>query len=97
MDIYAAYAALDSQLLKVARSINKLQPVVNEETVLPIRLKESPFVLSEKVARTCQAVVTAHNLQEYRNRYYFIAVRENIHSPLEVLVHKSESEDWECF
>jgi len=80
------FVILNKSLAAVARSMNILQAVEDVEQKVPqIRLKENPYVLTEKSKR-CMAAVTAHDLNQYKRHIYTIGLQENVTSWLDELL-----------
>lgn len=91
MDIFTAYSAINKSVLEVLYSLNKLKPV--EEYLKPdfIRLEETPFILTEETAVNTQ-VVTAHDLQQYKNSFHSIRLQADVHTWLQELLKIDEME-----
>jgi hypothetical protein len=92
MDIYTAYRILDSQLIKVLDSVNMLETVKEPDKVKLLRIQENPFVLSEESERINRSVLTAHDINQYKNQVHVISLQENVHSWLEKLLEIDKGE-----
>jgi len=79
MDIYTAFSSVNKAVLDVIHSLNFLQPVKNVEKPKYVRLEETPFILTEEISTTCQ-IITAHDLHQYRNKYYKIKLQDDVRS-----------------
>lgn len=85
MDYIEIYSAINKSLISVAESITALKPVEDKKVEPYVRLQENPFVLTEDIARVSQ-VVTAHELNEYVNKFYSISLRDKTSSWLQYLL-----------
>lgn len=82
----ADYVMLNESLAAVGRSVNVLQTVeVAEQKVPQVRLKESPYLLTERSKR-CMVAVSAHDLNQYKRHIYTIGLQENMTSWLDELL-----------
>jgi len=79
MDIYSSYVEINRCIIGVLDSLNSIHPVVEEEQVDYVRLIESPFIVTDSVKRACD-LVSAHDLNEYRNRFYSIKLEDSASS-----------------
>lgn len=96
MDICLAYKTINKTTLDVAKSLNVLQEVKVEEKRDFIRLEESTFVLSEETDRYSQ-VVSAHDLHQYKNRFYSIRLEEDMSCWLDILLSIDKGVEIECY
>ena len=85
MEQVIALCNLNKHLLTVAKSINPIVSLRDDKPIAYIRMEERPYVLTEETKRVCQ-VVTAHNLSQYRNKFYSIKVEEEIVTWLDKLL-----------
>ncbi|MCI9050700.1 MAG: hypothetical protein HFI05_02060 [Lachnospiraceae bacterium] len=85
MDLISAYCILNVGMLKVAKSLNILQEVKESEKIPYIKLKPNPYVISTNTIRYCQ-VISAHDLNQYKNKFHTIQLKENFNSWLDVLL-----------
>lgn len=82
----SSYITLNRSLENVGRSINVLCAVEDAMPYIPqIRLEQSPFEVTENMARTT-AAITAHDLLQYRNHGYSIRLEEDIVTWLDELL-----------
>lgn len=77
MDIFAAYQTLDRQVENVLQSINKITLIPDPIKPDYIRLEESPFVLTDE-AKRCSEVVTAHDINQYKNEFHSFKLVDDI-------------------
>ena len=89
MEISRAFAAIDRSLVDVAKSINVLSYPPEEKPRKYLRLEDSAYVLTEEVKTMCQ-VVTAHNLQQYRNEFHSIKLEDDVTCWLDYLLEENE-------
>lgn len=92
MDLYTAYGILDRQLIKVLESVNVVKEVKLPEKGRLLRIKEASFNLSEESETMNRAVLTAHDINQYKNHVYVIGLQENVHSWLEYLLSIDKGE-----
>jgi len=92
MDLYTAYSAVNKSVLNVAKSVNAIKEPSMEKPKVYTRIKENPVVLTEDTRLTCQ-IVTAHDLQQYRNTFHNVKLRENVGSWLRNLLSIDKTED----
>lgn len=76
MDIITAFRIINHDVLDVIKATNILNEVASKKEDKPafVRLKESPYILTEKTAYHSQ-VVTAHDLRQYRKRFNTTVLR----------------------
>lgn len=91
MDVFSAYSAINRAVIKSIEAVNILTVPEEPKKQSYLRLEDNPFVLTDDVAVTCQ-VVTAHNINQYKNKYYSIKLEENVHSWLQDLLAIDEKE-----
>ena len=84
-----SYKILNKHLLDIAKSITRLQPVVEEEPVAYLRLQEVRTPISVSYERVCASVV-AHDLIEYKNKYHAFQLEENVFTWLDNLLNEGE-------
>lgn len=76
MDQFLINRAVNNDIRKMLKSINCLKPVVEDEPIAYIRLKEQEYVISESVKRN-SSVITAHELEQYRKQHYTLELEEH--------------------
>ena len=93
MDIYSAYMAINKSLIESLKAINTISLVEEPDPVSYVRVEESPYVLTEETRRVC-GVVSAHKLEEYRNAFYSIKLKDSTASWLLDLLEIDEDTDY---
>lgn len=84
--ILDAYSLLNQSVLKVCEELTPLTQYVEETRVAPPRLREQTYSITEEQRNRVSAVVTAHNLGEYTNRFYGVQLTESITVWLDYLI-----------
>lgn len=74
VDIYTAYRILNKSILDVANSVVVLDTLEVDEKPYQVRLEETTFSISERRNRLEGAVIVAHDLRQYVNRFYSITL-----------------------
>lgn len=93
MDIYyEANRIILGSVLEVIQSIIPLEEAPEVAKSDFIRLVESPFELTDSIKRGC-AAITAHNLDQYRNPYHSIRLKDDIEIDLDCLLAIDEREE----
>ena len=92
MSIINAYSELNKYLLNVIDSVSTVSPIYLEDKLPQIRLESSPFVLTEEIERSC-AVVTAHDLEQYKPKFYSIKLQENTRTWLDELLEPTQDSE----
>lgn len=78
MNIARVYRSLNEHLIRSIECVVVLEPVEEEKSyiALPIRLDNNPVALTEATVRAT-GVITAHNLNQYKNKFYSIRLEED--------------------
>lgn len=74
MDIFEVNSVVIKSLLEIAGNTPVLQPIELDVNRIPIRLKERNLVVTDSIDRN-RAVVTAHNLSDYKTNNYSLVIR----------------------
>lgn len=77
---------LNETLLKVADDLTPLYEFEEAPKVAPYRLQENLYAITEERQERLCGVITAHNLEQYGNKFYSIALREDVYTWLDWLL-----------
>lgn len=77
MNICLGNRILNESILKIIEDTSILTPVVEEKQAPPIRLKEDTSPLVSIATTRFSALVTAHNLSQYKNKIHSIRLEES--------------------
>lgn len=91
MEFYKSHAIMNKSLVDVLDSMCILTLHQEPEPKKYVRLEDSAYTLTEDVAVTCQ-VVTAHNIQQYKNSFHSIKLEDDIDSWLSIMEDDKEDE-----
>lgn len=84
--ILDAYQVINQAVLKVCDDIVPISEYVEESRVTPIRLKEQTFTITDEQMKRVSAVVTAHDLGQYTNKFYGVRLTERVSVWLDYLI-----------
>lgn len=92
MDLISAYSAINKSTIGVVDSINSIKIVEKEKSVPQMRLRENTFVMTENIKRSLGAI-TAHNIEQYKNKFTTIKLEEEAYSWLLELLKIDEGDN----
>lgn len=90
MDYCVAIQILDKGLLDLALQTNLLTPVVDEVDIPYVRIQETRIPVSTETRRICKTVAVAYKLDQYKNKYYGLHLKEDVQTWLDLLVEEKE-------
>lgn len=86
--ILDAYSIVNKSVLQVCRDTNTLTLYVEEKPAPPRhRLVEDTYVITDSDKKRLTGVITAHNLEQYTNRFYGINLKERVDVWLDILIN----------
>ena len=94
MDFISAYQAIDNSTLELLKKTNSITSPLLKEERIPLRLTDSPFILTEDIRLTCRSVITSHDVQQYRKQFHSIKLEDNVDSWLLDLLKIDEGEEF---
>ena len=77
MNICVWNRVLNEGILKIIEDTNILVPVIEDRKEPPIRLKEDSLPSASVATSRFSALVTAHNLSQYKNKIHSIRLEED--------------------
>lgn len=92
-DYLTAISVLNKSLLAVVDALNPLTPVEYEVEVAPYRLVEDTQMLTVEQQKRVTAVITAHNIAQYGNKFHNVVLKENVECWLDWLLEASYLDD----
>lgn len=85
VDLITAYNIVDKSILNVANDMVTTETIDFKEEVIPYRLQEIPINLAERNTRI-KAVVVAHDLRQYVQKFYSISMKSSEKCLIDILV-----------
>lgn len=86
MDLISAYGIINKSIKNVADSTVRLSVLEVPEKETQLRLKDASFNVATRANRVAPAI-TAHNLGQYKNRFYSIRLKDTNSCPLDILMN----------
>lgn len=92
VDLIEAYRVLNQSVCRVADDTVVLNTFDVDDRVVPLRMEDDTFSVSTIRQRLDGAVVLAHDLSQYVNRFYSITLDSETVPWLEYLIHARDEQ-----